>query len=39
MIAWPTAAEWEFWLALLLIAGSVWWFWFGDAAVTVITPA
>jgi hypothetical protein len=29
MIAWPTAAEWEFWLALLTVAGSLWWVWLG----------
>jgi hypothetical protein len=26
MIAWPSAAEPESWVALFLIAGSVWWF-------------
>jgi hypothetical protein len=29
MIAWLSQAELEFWLALLLIAGSLWWFWLG----------
>ena len=29
MIAWPLQAELEFWLALLIIAGSVWWVWLG----------
>jgi hypothetical protein len=29
MIAWPSAAELEFWFAFLLIAGSLWWFWLG----------
>jgi hypothetical protein len=29
MIAWPSAEEAEFWFALLVIAGSLWWFWLG----------
>jgi hypothetical protein len=25
VIAWPAQAELEFWFALLLVAGSLWW--------------
>jgi hypothetical protein len=29
MIAWPSQTELEFWLTLLLIGGSLWWFYLG----------
>jgi hypothetical protein len=29
MTAWPAWAELEVWLAVLLLVGSVWWFWLG----------
>jgi hypothetical protein len=29
VIAWPSLAELECWLALLLIGGSLWWFYLG----------
>jgi hypothetical protein len=34
MFAWPSAPESEFWVALFLIAGSLWWFWSRDTAMT-----
>jgi hypothetical protein len=34
MFAWPSAPESEFWAALFLIAGSLWWFWSRDTAMT-----
>jgi hypothetical protein len=33
MIAWPSAAEVEFWLALFLVTGSLWWFWLGTQKI------
>jgi hypothetical protein len=29
VIAWPSSGEVEFWIALTIIAASVWWFWLG----------